>query len=172
MLVRASGSCVDHLPRGACLTRKGFLKWLIAGFGAISLAGVLYPITKFLKPPAAVSSAIGQVVNVGAVDTFPAGQLTPVVVNGQPAAVQSLDGKYAVYSLICTHLGCVVGTAGDTFSCPCHGSTFSATGAVTHGPATLPLPTYHSQVQNGSLLVGPIDLSHAKYPAWYTGEFA
>ena len=153
------------------MTRRGFLKWLIAGFGALSLAGVLYPVARFLKPPAAVSGAIGQVVNVGALETFPAGQLTAVIVGGQPAAVQNLNGKYTVYSLICTHLGCVLGITGDTFACPCHGSTFSAIGTVTHGPATLPLPTYRSQTQNGSLLVGPIDLSRAKYPAWYTGEF-
>jgi len=154
------------------VTRKGFLKWLIAGFGALSLAGVLYPIARVLKPPASVAGAIGQVTKVGDVASFPAGQLTPVVVNGQPAAVQNVGGKIAVYSLICTHLGCVVGISGDTFKCPCHGSDFSATGTVTHGPATLPLPTYHSQVQNGSVLVGPVDLSNAKYPAWYVGEFA
>ena len=153
------------------MTRRGFLKWLIAGFGALSLAGVLYPVARFLKPPAAVSGAIGQVVNVGALETFPADQLTAVIVGGQPAAVQNLNGKYTVYSLICTHLGCVLGITGDTFACPCHGSTFSAAGTVTHGPATLPLPTYRSQTQKGTLLVGPIDLSRAKYPAWYTGEF-
>jgi cytochrome b6-f complex iron-sulfur subunit len=153
------------------VTRRGFLKWLIAGFGALSLAGVLYPVARFLKPPAAVSRAIGQVVNVGPLDAFPAGQLTAVTVGGQPAAVQNLDGKFTVYSLICTHLGCVTGITGDTFACPCHGSKFSATGTVANGPATLPLPTYHSQTQNGSLLVGPIDLSRAKYPAWYAGEF-
>jgi Rieske Fe-S protein len=86
--------------------------------------------------------------------------------------VQNVNGKYTVYSLICTHLGCVNGIAGDTFKCPCHGSEFSPTGTVTHGPATLPLPTYHSQVQNGSLLVGPVDLSRAAYPTWYKGEFS
>ena len=109
------------------MTRRGFLKWLIAGFGALSLAGVLYPVARFLKPPAAVSAAIGQVVNVGALETFPAGQLTAIIVGGQPAAVQNLNGKYTVYSLICTHLGCVLGVTGDTFACPCHGSKFSAT---------------------------------------------
>ena len=82
------------------MTRRGFLKWLIAGFGVVSLAGVLYPITRFLKPPVAVSGAIGQVTNVGALGTFPAGQLTPVAVNGQPAAVQNLNGKYTVFGKV------------------------------------------------------------------------
>ncbi len=153
------------------MTRRGFLKWLIAGFGAVSLAGVLYPIIRFLKPPAAVSGAIGQVANVGAVSSFPAGQLTPVTVNGQPAYVTSQGGAYAVHSLICTHLGCVVAVAGDQLHCPCHGSEFTAAGAVIKGPAKLPLPPYHAQVQNGSLLVGPIDLSKEPYPGWYKGEF-
>ena len=154
------------------MTRAAFLKWLIGIVGAAAVAGILYPVLRFLKPPAAVSGAIGQVANVGAVSSFPAGQLTLVTVNDQPAAVQNLNGKYTVYSLICTHLGCVVGISGDAFKCPCHGSEFSPTGTVTHGPATLPLPTYHSQVQNGSLLVGPIDLTGAAYPDWYKGEFA
>jgi cytochrome b6-f complex iron-sulfur subunit len=154
------------------MTRSGFLKWLIGIFGAVSIAGIVYPVLRFLKPPVAVSSAIGQVVNAGAVSSFPAGQLTLVAVRDKPAAVQNLNGKLTVYSLICTHLGCVVGIAGDSFKCPCHGSLFSPTGAVTHGPATQPLPTYHSQSQNGSLLIGPIDLSGAAYPAWYKGEFS
>jgi cytochrome b6-f complex iron-sulfur subunit len=154
------------------MTRGGFLKWLIGIVGAVSVAGIFYPVLRYLKPPAAVSGAIGQVTNVGAVTAFPAGQLTVIAVNDQPAAVQNLAGKLVVYSLICTHLGCVVAVKGDAFACPCHGSTFSATGTVTNGPAKLPLPTYHSQTQNGSLLVGPIDLSRAAYPDWYTGEFA
>ena len=154
------------------MTRSSFLKWLIGVVGAVSVAGILYPVLRFLKPPAAVSGAIGQVVNVGALSSFPAGQLTAVIINDKPAAVQNLNGKYAVYSLICTHLGCVNRTDGDTFKCPCHGSEFSPTGTVTHGPAKLPLPTYHSQTQNGSLLVGPIDLSGAAYPTWYKGEFS
>ena len=154
------------------MDRRGFLKWLIGGVGVVALAGIFYPIVRFLKPPAVVSGAIGQVVNVGAVTTFPAGQLTLVTVNQRAGAVQNLNGKYTVYSLICTHLGCIVAIDGDAFKCPCHGSQFSPTGTVTHGPATLPLPTYHSQVQKGSLLVGPIDLTGAPYPDWYKGEFA
>ena len=153
------------------MTRSGFLKWLIGIFGAVSLAGIVYPVLRFLKPPAVLSGAIGQVADVGPLSGFPAGQLTAVAVNDQPAAVQNLGGKYIVYSLICTHLGCVVEVAGDSFRCPCHGSEFSPTGVVTRGPAKLPLPTYRSQTRNGSLLVGLIDVSRAAYPGWYKGEF-
>ena len=156
----------------AVLTRSGFLKWLIGIVGAVSLAGIIYPVLRFLKPPAALSGAIGQVADVGPLSSFPAGQLTAVAVNDQPAAVQNLDGKYTVYSLICTHLGCVLAVEGDAFKCPCHGSVFSPTGEATKGPAKLSLPPYHSQTQNGSLLVGPIDLSGADYPGWYKGEFS
>ena len=96
------------VEQGAVMTRSGFLKWLLGIFGAISLAGIVYPVLRFLKPPAALSGAIGQVANVGPLSGFAAGQLTTVAVNDQPAAVQNLDGKYTVYSLICTHLGSVV----------------------------------------------------------------
>jgi cytochrome b6-f complex iron-sulfur subunit len=153
------------------MTRRGFLKWLIAGFSTISLAGVLYPILRFLKPPASVAGALGTAVNVGALSSFPAGQLTAVSVNGKPVAVANVNGVFTVYSLICTHLGCVVAIEGGAFRCPCHGSRFSSAGQVTHGPATLPLPTYNAKTQSGSLIVGAIDLSKAAYPGWYKGEF-
>jgi len=52
------------------------------------------------------------------------------------------SGLYAMSSL-CTHQGCetnVVGPATQpTLHCPCHGSNFSASGAVTRGPARVPL---------------------------------
>ena len=47
-------------------------------------------------------------------------------------------GIYAVSSL-CTHAGCSVHAAGNAFECPCHGSIFDLGGAVTAGPAKLPL---------------------------------
>ena len=51
--------------------------------------------------------------------------------------VQESAGKYAALSAACSHQCCTVGYVKSTkgFLCPCHGSTFSATGQVTGGPA-------------------------------------
>jgi Rieske Fe-S protein len=61
-------------------------------------------------------------------------------------------GLYAMSS-ICTHQGCGMTIAGSaaqpSLHCPCHGSTFSATGAVTRGPARAPLIHFELQVSPG-----------------------
>jgi Rieske Fe-S protein len=66
--------------------------------------------------------------------------------------ILSLDGKHVaawrdelghvtMLSPTCTHMGCTVGwnAAERTWDCPCHGSRFTATGAVLSGPAESPL---------------------------------
>jgi Rieske Fe-S protein len=66
-------------------------------------------------------------------------------------------GLYAMSS-ICTHQGCgmnIVGAVGkSSLHCPCHGSNFSATGAVTGGPARVPLQHFKLLVSaSGDLAV-------------------
>jgi cytochrome b6-f complex iron-sulfur subunit len=51
-------------------------------------------------------------------------------------------GQFAALSAACTHLGCTIEFAAGALECPCHGSTFTPDGAVTHGPATRPLPSF------------------------------
>ncbi|HTL97397.1 MAG TPA: Rieske (2Fe-2S) protein [Holophagaceae bacterium] len=67
-------------------------------------------------------------------------------------------GVYAVSS-ICTHAGCSVRSAGTGFECPCHGSAFDLLGAVTQGPAKLPLK--HFEVRE-SAPGGPLVVDVAK----------
>lgn len=94
------------------------------------------------------------------------------VVNAGPASQYLADGVYARYrdlgffivrrgpdlfalSSVCTHRHCKLEAEADqTFSCPCHGSTFDATGKVTAGPARRDLPACEiSTNEKGELLV-------------------
>ena len=67
------------------------------------------------------------------------------------------DGNsYAAISAVCTHLGCTVrnNPDGSGFSCPCHGSKYTADGTNFAGPAPKPLEAYQvSQGPNGELIV-------------------
>ena len=53
------------------------------------------------------------------------------------AAYRDAQGRFSLLSPICPHMGCQVAwnSAESTWDCPCHGSRFSATGAVMGGPA-------------------------------------
>ncbi|MEU1215280.1 Rieske (2Fe-2S) protein [Streptomyces sp. NPDC005791] len=66
---------------------------------------------------------------------------------------QPEPGTFKAFSSKCTHQGCAVkGIADGVINCPCHNSTFdAATGEVTGGPATRPLPEKQIRVENGSI---------------------
>ena len=68
---------------------------------------------------------------------------TGTVLTGKHVALyRDSKGELHAISSVCTHMGCTVGWNDEdkTWDCPCHGSRFSPSGDVIHGPATKPLP--------------------------------
>lgn len=63
-------------------------------------------------------------------------------------------GVYALSS-VCTHAGCSVRSVGTDLECPCHGSAFDRSGAVTAGPAKTPLQHFEVReaTPGGTLMV-------------------
>lgn len=72
------------------------------------------------------------------------------VVVTQPKA-----GEFKAFSSKCTHRGCAVTSVSDgAINCPCHGSKFdAATGDVSGGPATEPLPAATITVEGDSIML-------------------
>ena len=64
------------------------------------------------------------------------------------------DTELRALSAVCTHLGCTVAWDGTSeFRCPCHGSKFIATGAVSQGPATAPLRVFQTMLAADELTI-------------------
>jgi len=83
---------------------------------------------------------------IGKPDDFPVGS---VVSMPRRRIYVFADVKgIAVVSTVCPHLRCVVARNEDgSFTCPCHGSKFDATGKVTGGPA--PRGLYWNELSEG-----------------------
>ncbi len=72
----------------------------------------------------------------------------------KPVLVMRLENdEFRVLSLRCPHLGCTVRWDNEQqiLRCPCHGSSFDDSGAVTKGPAKTSLTPCRSQLVGNTL---------------------
>lgn len=65
------------------------------------------------------------------------------------------SGTYVALAAGCTHQGTTIlfDTANNNFRCPNHGSSFSTSGSVLVGPASIPLQKFNTQLTGNSLRV-------------------
>jgi Rieske Fe-S protein len=89
---------------------------------------------------------------------------TALATEGGAVLVESVAGvfllarsgvdAYTAVEAVCTHEGCTVSNAdGDVYVCPCHGSRYTRTGQVVHGPAVASLRRYTTNVANGMVTI-------------------
>ena len=89
---------------------------------------------------------------------------SPLASVGSAALLQGLSGTYLVarvaqdtfnaMTAICTHEACTVTRfQSGTFQCPCHGSEYNTSGAVTKGPAPSSLRRFNTQFANNVLTI-------------------
>ena len=84
------------------------------------------------------SSSAGTIVAASAVPVGGATLAKDPTSGNQIYVLQLQANDFTALDPRCPHQGCPVSfvSPSDGFQCPCHGSTFDATGAVTRGPAT------------------------------------
>lgn len=135
------------------MTRRSFLKWVWGAAGAAVLAEGGLVTYRFFAPKV-VAGEFGGVFEVGRVDDFPPGSVTPFYA-GRFYLVRLEDGGFLALYRKCTHLGCAVPwePAKGKFVCPCHASEFEADGDVVNPPAPRALDRFAVAIADGMISV-------------------
>lgn len=138
---------------GREMSRRDFLTlaWAVTGGAVVLGTGAMT--LRFLSPKV-VGGAFGGIFDVGMVDEFPPGSVTPVT-EGRFYLVRQTDGGFIALYRKCTHLGCAVPwePAEQQFICPCHASRFEMDGQVINAPAPRPLDRFPITIENGMVKV-------------------
>jgi Rieske Fe-S protein len=135
--------------------RRRFVEFLLGGGLLASAISFLYPILRYLVPPAAtdlgsdtvVAGRVGELKrNTGKIFRF----------GNRPALlILTADGEYRAMSAICTHLNCTVQYRGELRQvwCACHNGFYDLSGRNIAGPPPRPLETYEVHVRGDELIV-------------------
>lgn len=128
----------------AAPTRRTFLDGVL-GFGFVStLLAVVYPLWRYLNPPASGEAATTSVV-AGKLSDFKSNSGAVIKFGSRPAiVVRAPDGEFRAYSAVCTHLDCTVQYKADTSQiwCACHNGVYDLGGNVVSGPPPRPLEAF------------------------------
>jgi len=138
-------------------TRRSFLDMALCG-GLAGLAGaVMYPVFRYLVPPARGEPGARSVTldpeNPEQVDpetrVFAFGNQPGILIRGP-------GGNWKAFSATCTHLSCTVRFKADTNQiwCPCHNGFFDLNGRNLPGsPPPSPLEEYRVSVRDDGTVV-------------------
>ena len=132
------------------------LDWLLVLSAVGTFGAIVYPILKFVLPPARPRGRAKGAVLAARVTELPpdSGKVFPL--GARPAIlVHTADGKWRAFSARCTHLSCTVRYRQDlhTIFCPCHDGRFDLTGKNVGGPAPRPLPEHAVVVKGDEVYV-------------------
>jgi Rieske Fe-S protein len=138
------------------VSRKGFLDWVLGTSVGGLLAAVLYPISRYIIPPAIPESAVSSVTI-----PFGAGELAPNTgrifkFGNKPAIVlKTPGGEIRAFSARCTHLDCTVQYRDDLQQiwCACHNGHFDLNGRNVAGPPPAPLTAYQVNLRGDQIVV-------------------
>jgi len=125
-------------------SRRTFLDNLL-GIGFVSTAvSVLYPVWRFVIPPANAEPATDSII-AGKVTEFQPNSGAVVKFGTKPAIlIRTSDGNFKAFTAVCTHLDCTVQYKPDPSQvwCAFHNGMYDLAGNVGSGPPPLPLVAF------------------------------
>ena len=157
--VSASGTVPGGKPRetglkGVDFERRGFLHKIVGGVGAVVAVSALYPVTRFIIPPAKTVKVVNEI-TAGKAAEVADGTGKIYQFNEDKVIVVNKGGSLTAVSAVCTHLGCLVhwDNAANQLACPCHGAKYKQTGDIISGPQPKPLKQYKATIKGDDIII-------------------
>jgi cytochrome b6-f complex iron-sulfur subunit len=111
-------------------SRRSILRSLMIGSLAAVWTSLVYPLVRYLIPPAEASAATNEAL-AAAVGELKPNSAKTFRFGSHPALLVRLgNGEYRSMSAVCTHVGCTVQYQPETQQvwCPCHNGRYDLTG--------------------------------------------
>jgi Rieske Fe-S protein len=136
-------------------SRRRLIQGLLGGGFLASLASFLYPVIRYMNPPAIPEATVNEA-NVGKVADFAVNSGKVVRFGSKPVlVVRRGEDEWRAFSAVCTHLNCTVQyeQARHQIWCACHNGFYDLNGKVISGPPPRPLEAYQVRVRGEEVVV-------------------
>jgi Rieske Fe-S protein len=150
---KGSHASQSNLPRKP--ERRRFLDVLLGTGIFLWLGSILYPVTRYLVPPAhsgpdvaSIEAATVDELTPGSYKIFRFGRFPGILIHLR-------DGSYRALSARCTHLDCTVQFKHDTEQvwCACHNGIYDIEGRNISGPPPKPLERFEVVIKGDKVFV-------------------
>ncbi len=136
-------------------SRRKLIQGLLGGGFLASLASFLYPVIRYMNPPAVPEASVNEA-NVGKVADFAVNSGKIVRFGSKPVLViRRSENEWRAFSAVCTHLNCTVQyeQARHQIWCACHNGFYDLNGKVVSGPPPRPLEEYQVRLRGEEVVV-------------------
>jgi cytochrome b6-f complex iron-sulfur subunit len=135
--------------------RRRFVEVLLGGGIFASILSFVYPVLRYLVPPAVSNLGEDEIVACKVGDLKPNSSRIFRFGTRPGLLLMTAAGEYRALSAVCTHLGCTVQYRGDTHQiwCACHNGLYDLNGRNVSGPPPRPLEDFVVHVRGSEVVV-------------------
>jgi Rieske Fe-S protein len=135
--------------------RRGFVEVLLGGGLAASVISFVYPVLRYLVPPAVPNLGGDEIVACKVGDLRPNSAKIFRFGSRPGLVLLTAEGQYRALSAVCTHLGCTVQYRNDTRQiwCACHNGRYDLSGRNISGPPPRPLEDFEVHIRGTEVVV-------------------
>jgi cytochrome b6-f complex iron-sulfur subunit len=136
-------------------TRRSLLEFFLGAGVVGSLVSFLYPVLRYLIPPAVIDMGGNEVVAAKLGELQPNGSKIFRFGNRPGLLLLTSEGEYRAMSATCTHLSCTVQYRKDLREvwCACHNGMYDLNGRNVSGPPPRPLELFQVHVRGDEIVV-------------------